>query len=185
MRLLHSTSMELEEFSDDSIPKYAIVSHRWQDGEVSFLHIQNGNTTNKKGYSKVKLCCEQAAKDNLEYIWIDTCCIDKTNSAELSESINSMYRWYQNAMVCYVYLFDVHSMAVTNDLSFEKSIWFTRGWTLQELIAPPRVEFYNSTWNKLGTKESLKDTISTITGISVEVLEGVDPESFSIAKRMS
>ena len=177
--------MELEEFSDDSIPKYAIVSHRWQDGEVSFQHIQNGNTTNKKGYSKLKLCCEQAAKDNLEYIWIDTCCIDKTNSAELSESINSMYRWYQNAMVCYVYLFDVHSMAVTNDLSFEKSIWFTRGWTLQELIAPPRVEFYNSTWNKLGTKESLKDTISTITGISVEVLEGVDAESFSIAKRMS
>jgi len=185
MRLLHATSIELKEFSDDSIPKYAIISHRWQDDEVSFQHIQNGSATNKGGYSKLKLCCRQATKESFEYIWIDTCCIDKTNSVELSESINSMYRWYKNATVCYVYLFDVHSMAVTNDLSFEKSIWFTRGWTLQELIAPPRVEFYNSTWDKLGTKESLKETISVITGIDVGVLEGVDPESFSIAKRMS
>jgi hypothetical protein len=185
MRLLHATSIELKEFSDDSIPKYAIISHRWQDDEVSFQHIQNGSATNKGGYSKLKLCCRQATKESFEYIWIDTCCIDKTNSVELSESINSMYRWYKNATVCYVYLFDVHSMAVTNDLSFEKSIWFTRGWTLQELIAPPRVEFYNSTWDKLGTKEGLKETISVITGIDVGVLEGVDPESFSIAKRMS
>ncbi|KIM98488.1 hypothetical protein OIDMADRAFT_181845 [Oidiodendron maius Zn] len=185
MRLLHTTSIELKEFFDDSIPKYAIISHKWQDGEVSFQHMQNGNATNKAGYSKLKLCCHQAMKENLQYIWIDTCCIDKTNSVELSESINSMYRWYKNATVCYVYLFDVHSKAVANDLSFEKSVWFTRGWTLQELIAPPRVEFYNSAWDKLGTKESLKEILSVITSIDVGVLDGVDPESFSIAQRMS
>ncbi|KAH8649510.1 heterokaryon incompatibility protein-domain-containing protein [Tricladium varicosporioides] len=185
MRLLHATSIELKEFSDDSTPKYAIISHRWQDGEVSYQHMQNGSATNMRGYSKLKLCCRQATKENLEYIWIDTCCIDKTNSVELSESINSMYRWYKNAIVCYVYLFDVHSMGVTNDLSFEKSVWFTRGWTLQELIAPQRVEFYNSTWDKLGTKENMKERVSVITSIDVGVLEGVDPEHFSIAKRMS
>ncbi|KAF2186629.1 HET domain protein [Zopfia rhizophila CBS 207.26] len=185
MRLLSSTRVELEAFPDDRIPKYAILSHRWGDDEVSFQDIQNATAIQRAGYIKIKLCCDQAAKDGLQYVWVDTCCIDKSSSAELTESINSMYRWYQNAAVCYAYLFDVQSLRVSNDSSFINSAWFTRGWTLQELIAPSNVEFYNSTWHKLGTKENLKDTISAITGIDIEVLRGVDPENFSIAKRMS
>ncbi|PVH68132.1 HET-domain-containing protein [Cadophora sp. DSE1049] len=185
MRLLNSTNVELEEFPEDRIPKYAILSHRWQDDEVSLQDIQSTSAKKKAGYAKLKLCCGEAAKGGLQYIWVDTCCIDKTSSAELSESINSMYRWYQNAAVCYAYLFDVPSKTVSNDSSFGMSAWFTRGWTLQELIAPSNVEFYNTNWHKLGTKESLKDTISAITGIDVEVLEGVDLEYVSIAKRMS
>ncbi|KAF4628843.1 hypothetical protein G7Y89_g9309 [Cudoniella acicularis] len=185
MRLLNSTNIELEEFPDDRIPKYTILSHRWQDGEVSLQDMQSATAIKKTGYIKLKLCCNQAAKDDLQYVWVDTCCIDKTSSAELSESINSMYRWYQNAVVCYAYLIDVESTGVPNDSSFSKSVWFTRGWTLQELIAPLNMEFYDSAWCKLGTKECLMDTIAVTTGIDVEALKGVDPEHFSVAKRMS
>jgi hypothetical protein len=182
MRLLNSSTLELEEFLDDRVPKYAILSHRWLDGEVSLQEMQNGTGSTKAGYAKLKLCCAQAVKDGLRYAWVDTCCIDKTSSAELTEAINSMYRWYQNAVVCYAYLSDVEG---SNASSFKESAWFTRGWTLQELIAPANVEFYDSTWRNLGTKESLKDVISERTGIDVAMLEGADPEDFSVAKRMS
>ena len=113
---------------------------------------------------------------------VDTCCIDKSSSAELTESINSMYRWYQEAAICYAYLFDVQSGDMS---SLSRSAWLTRGWTLQELIAPARVEFYSSTWDNLRTKASLKKEISAVTGIDVEVLEGADPDRFSVTKRMS
>jgi hypothetical protein len=185
MRLLNSATVKLQEFPDDRIPKYAILSHRWQDDEVSFQDMQSDSATEKAGYAKLKMCCRQAAKDQFNYIWVDTCCIDKTSSAELSESINSMYRWYQNAAICYAYLFDVSSISVSDDTNFADSTWFTRGWTLQELIAPSIVEFYNADWQKLGTKHEMMDTISQITKIDVGVLGGVDPECFSIAKRMS
>ncbi|KAH8596197.1 heterokaryon incompatibility protein-domain-containing protein [Bisporella sp. PMI_857] len=185
MRLLNSATLKLEEFFDDHTPKYAILSHRWLNDEVSLQDMQDGTAIKKAGHAKLKLCCDQAAMDGLQYAWVDTCCIDKTSSAELTEAINSMYRWYQNATVCYAYLSDVQTSEVSGDASFGKSAWFTRGWTLQELIAPASVEFYNFTWQKLGTKESLKDVISEITNIDVAMLEGVDPEAFSVAKRMS
>ena len=185
MRLINSTTLKLEDIFDDSVPKYAILSHRWGNEEVSLQDMQNGTAVQKAGYAKIKLCCDQAVKDGLQYSWVDTCCIDKTSSAELSESINSMYRWYQKAVICYAFLPDVHALDVSEDLSFRKSAWFTRGWTLQELIGPSIVEFYNSAWNKLGTKDSLADVISVITSIDVKVLKGADPMNFSIAKRMS
>ncbi|RFU28338.1 hypothetical protein B7463_g7988, partial [Scytalidium lignicola] len=185
MRLLNSTTLELEEFFDSQTPKYAILSHRWLDEEVTFSDMQNKNATGKLGYAKLKSCCEQAVKDGLQHVWIDTCCIDKSSSAELTEAINSMYRWYQNAEVCYAYMADVQSREALDDSSFEQSVWFTRGWTLQELIAPQNVEFYNADWKSLGSKESLKYVISNVAGIDLLALEGVDPESFSIAKRMT
>jgi hypothetical protein len=92
MRLLNSTTLELEEFFDDRDPKYEILSHRWGDDEVSLQDMQNGMATRKKGYAKIKLCCDQALKDGLQYAWVDSCCIDKASSAELTEVINSMYR---------------------------------------------------------------------------------------------
>ncbi|KAL5316398.1 hypothetical protein ACEPPN_015443 [Leptodophora sp. 'Broadleaf-Isolate-01'] len=184
MRLLNSKTLKLEEFFADP-PKYAILSHRWLNDEVSLKDMQDGIAAKKAGYAKIKFCCDQAAKDGLQYAWVDTCCIDKTSSSELTEAINSMYRWYQDAAVCYAYLSDVETSNASGKGSFGESAWFTRGWTLQELIAPSSVEFYNSAWKKFGTRESLKDMISRITNIDMAMLEGADPEEFSVAKRMS
>lgn len=185
MRLLNTATLRLEEHYGDHVPKYAILSHRWLVEEVSFQELQDGTAGNKAGYSKIKQCCQQAAKDGFQYAWVDTCCIDKGSSAELNEAINSMYRWYQAAAVCYVYLADVETDDVSKDTSFSTSVWFARGWTLQELIAPACVEFYNATWQRIGTKSSLKNEISRITKIDVGILDGADPDDFSVAKRMS
>ncbi|KAH0557094.1 hypothetical protein GP486_005117 [Trichoglossum hirsutum] len=136
---------------------------------------------NKKGYKKVKYCCAVAMTNGLKYVWIDTCRIDETSSAELSEAINSMYRWYREADVCYAYLVDVPSKAV-----FSSSGWFTRGWALQGLIAPSTVIFLDKDCKELGTKASLQQDISDCTGIPVSILSGdSDLETFNIAQRMS
>lgn len=185
MRLLNSKTLEIEEFYGDDTPKYAILSHRWLDGEVSLKDMDNGAAKAKAGYNKIKLCCEQAAKDGIGYAWVDTCCIDKTSSAELSEAINCMYNWYEGAQICYVYLSDVHSKDAS-DPSFAKSAWFTRGWTLQELIAPQAITFYNSKWQTLGTKDSLRVSIAAITDIDLAALQPeAEMHKFSVAKRMS
>ncbi|UKZ74702.1 hypothetical protein TrVFT333_002372 [Trichoderma virens FT-333] len=185
MRLLNTATLGLEEFFGDDNPPYAILSHRWLNEEVSFQDIQNGTAAKKAGYYKIKQCCEQAVKDGLKFAWVDTCCIDKTSSAELTESINSMYQWYEKSAVCYAYLSDVTITDPSSDATFGESVWFTRGWTLQELIAPKTVEFFNATWQKIGTKESLKDIIWEVTKIDQAMLEGADPDEFSIAKRMA
>jgi hypothetical protein len=161
------------------------ITHRWQDDEVSFQHILDGSGPRKKGYAKLKLCCDQAVEDGLTHAWVDTCCIDKSSSAELTEAINSMFQWYQNAAVCYAYLFDVGNSESSPRENFAESAWWTRGWTLQELIAPVNVEFFNSNWYKLGTKKSLSPDIAAITGIDVKALLGTTFDSFSIAQKMS
>ncbi|KAH8799849.1 heterokaryon incompatibility protein-domain-containing protein [Xylogone sp. PMI_703] len=184
MRLLNTTTLELED-SFENTPEYAILSHKWTHGEVSFSDMQNGRAQGKPGYSKIKSSCEQALKDELQHIWIDTCCIDKSSSAELTEAINSMYQWYRNAKICYAYMFDVQGSEAPDNSSFNQSVWFTRGWTLQELIAPVNVIFFNSEWACLGSKSTLKTIITVVTGIELSALDGTDPENFSIAKRMS
>jgi len=108
MRLLHSKTLQFHEFVGSHIPPYAILSHRWEEEEVIFADMQKRDCEGKAGYDKIKKCCAQAITDNLEYIWVDTCCIDKSSSAELSEAINSMFQWYKNAAVCYAYLSDVN-----------------------------------------------------------------------------
>lgn len=120
--------------------QYAILSHTWGPSheEVSFQDLQTGTGENKKGYCKIVFCGEQAARDVFEHFWVDTCCIDETSSAELSEAINSMYQWYQVAGIYYAYLADVPS-----EKAFASSRWFHREWTLQELIAPAEVAFFN------------------------------------------
>ena len=182
MRLLNTTKITLEEFENDSIPEYAILSHRWELDEVSFQDMENGKAIIQKGYAKIKGCCVQAAKDGWKYAWIDTCCIDKSSSAELSQAINSMYQWYSNAQVCYAYLSDVSAPAEPqSNPEFYESKWFKRGWTLQELLAPSEVVFFNKFWSKLGTKASLEDPISDITGIEYLSRWG----QASIAQKMS
>ena len=169
------------EFSDANVPPYAILSHTWEEEEVTLQDMQGVHPTSKKGYDKVKRCCAYARADGFEYVWIDTCCIDKTNSVELSEAINSMYRWYQEAVVCYGFLADVPSRA-----TFSGSRWFTRGWTLQELIAPSTVIFLDEGWKVMGSKTSLGQDIEDCTGIPAGILSGEDDfDAFSIAQRMS
>ncbi|KAM4057050.1 ankyrin repeats (3 copies) domain-containing protein [Hirsutella rhossiliensis] len=150
MRLLKTDRLEVIEFVQDRVPKYAILSHTWGEGEVSLQDVQGGRASSKTGFSKVSQCCIRARADGFDYLWVDTCCIDKTSSAELSEAINSMYLWYFKAETCYAHLADVQS-----ESTLAESRWLTRGWTLQELIAPPQVYFLNQDWKDLGTKESL------------------------------
>ncbi|KAF9049408.1 heterokaryon incompatibility protein-domain-containing protein, partial [Rhodocollybia butyracea] len=196
MRLIRTTSEEpeLASFPEEEIPDYAILSHVWEEEEVSFQHMQDSsgppsiNLKNKKGWSKIVRACKVARSDSWDYIWIDTCCIDKSSSAELSEAINSMYRYYRKAAVCYVYLADLRSdlPGRSFSFSFRRCKWFTRGWTLQELIAPKTVVFFAKDWEKFGTKASLQGILTEITRIPSEVLVSqVDPSESSIAARMS
>ncbi|KAJ0158907.1 Vegetative incompatibility protein HET-E-1 [Colletotrichum tanaceti] len=174
MRLLNAQSLHLREFYDDSVPVYAILSHTWEDDDVTLQDLTGPAGTAKAGFSKIRACCNQAIKDGYEWVWVDTCCIDKTSSAELSEAINSMFRWYRESAVCYVYLSDLPPQCPGrfDSASFMAARWFTRGWTLQELIAPHLVEFYDQAWNDVGTKTSLVDLIHERTGIRCDVLSG-------------
>ncbi|QDS74748.1 hypothetical protein FKW77_001219 [Venturia effusa] len=163
-------------------PSYAILSHTWGREEITFEDVKRGKScfTNKKGYAKLQGCCNKAREDGYEWVWIDTCCIDKSNSVELAEAINSMYLWYKQSSVCYAYLSDVPTMA-----QFSGSKWFTRGWTLQETIASEYLEFYSQDWHVLGTKRSLGRIISVVTGIPEPILSGESPDSCPVAQKMS
>ncbi|KAN0087098.1 hypothetical protein V8E54_000786 [Elaphomyces granulatus] len=173
----------------DDIPRYAILSHTWgaDTEEVSFKDMMDGTGEIKTGYDKIRFCGEQAGRDGLQYFWIDTCCIDKSSSSELQEAINSMFRWYRGAAKCYVYLADVtdvKSSQLPCELSFRKSRWFTRGWTLQELVAPAIVEFFSAEGEQLGNKKSLERHIHEVTGIPVKALRGSPLSDFGIPERM-
>jgi hypothetical protein len=189
MRLIHTGTLQIENFLDNEVPEYAILSHTWDKEEVTYQDIQESKASAKQGFTKLQRCCERAWDDGFTYCWIDSCCIDKTSSAELSEAINSMYTWYKNSCICYVWLADYGANSVSSlgiSMSFSHCRWFTRGWTLQELIAPKVVEFYDANWKRIGTKLSLQSQISDITGIDKEILRGSQlPSVRNIADRMS
>ncbi|OMP84373.1 Vegetative incompatibility protein HET-E-1 [Diplodia seriata] len=200
MRLLNCRTLKLESFNDDA-PRYAILSHRWREEEILFDDFQPDGPADRKaghrslckeardkeGYQKLHMACAQAVNDWLNYVWIDTCCIEKSSSAELSEAINSMFAWYSGADVCYAYLFDVPDHSGTDATGpLGRSQWFRRGWTLQELIAPQKMAFYSEGWVEIGPKLTLKSVLASITGIDADVLAGTKPVmSCSIAMRMS
>jgi hypothetical protein len=184
--------LQLVEVFGQDIPKYAILSHTWGSDEVTLDHVLSGTARKHAAYDKVINAIQEAASDGLEYIWIDSCCIDKSSSAELSESINSMYAWYKGSEICYAILEDVPGiLAIDFRAKFTSSRWFTRGWTLQELLAPKRVFFYGKTvcgdWTPpLGDRTTLAVLISEITSIEIDYLTGrKSVHCASIAKRMS
>lgn len=199
MRLLQRRSdgrLALTRDLVDKIPPYAILSHTWgdDDQEVTFQDVQQDAGQGKAGYRKLTFCGAQAASDSLQHFWVDTCCIDKSSSAELTEAINSMFRWYQNAAQCYVYLVDVSTGAGSRvekppgaswTAAFRKSRWFSRGWTLQELLAPKSVTFLSVEGQRLGDKTSLEGLLQEITGISAEALQGQPLSRFSVHERFS
>jgi len=199
MRLLQRKDdgrYSLTEFVGDAIPRYAILSHTWgpDQEEVTLVDLEQDAGTTKAGYRKLQFCADQAAKDGLRYFWVDTCCIDKSSSAELTEAINSMFAWYRDAARCYVYLSDVSTSSLVSSTpaqqhwnsAFQQSRWFTRGWTLQELVAPVSVEFFSAEGERLGNKYSLVQALHSVTGISVEALQGSRPlDQLSVVERMS
>ncbi|KAF3801853.1 Vegetative incompatibility protein HET-E-1 [Colletotrichum gloeosporioides] len=212
MWLIDTNNLRLVGVQGDPQEDYAILSHTWGADEVTFSVFQalnaateNGSSsalddiggqigvTTTAGYRKIKNSAEIARKQRLKYLWVDTCCIDKTSSAELSESINSMYRWYQKAKVCYAFLEDVQPVSLSDPFgknsSFRKSRWFTRGWTLQELIAPATVQFYAQDWSFINAKQAGDDAfrglLTQITGINESLLAGKTLLSdVSVANRM-
>ncbi|KAI9712400.1 MAG: hypothetical protein M1820_001613 [Bogoriella megaspora] len=225
MRLLNTSSLQLHEFNSHDCLEYAILSHTWGSEEASFQDFalaadpayrydqgsgwQKIRATYRKvlaaepanrlhqgsGWQKIRATCRKALTEGIDWVWIDTCCIDKASSAELSEAINSMFRWYEDSAVCYVYLDDF--TRGSGDLA--KSRWFWRGWTLQELLAPREVRIFDGQWNYLGSKnESLEEVkaglkpgemceiISTITKIPTEMLAKLKSlRDYSVAQRMS
>jgi hypothetical protein len=178
--------LNLKEFIGGDVPPYAILSHTWgqDDSEVTYQDIITGAGKKKAGYAKIRRCGQQAVKNGLPYFWVDTCCIDKTSSAQLSEAINSMYHWYQEATICFTYLEDVVGKEFSMS-SMAQGRWFSRGWTLQELVASRKMEFYAADWTFLGTKGDYCNDLSSITGIHVGALQYQPVESFGIAQRMS
>ncbi|KAI0098141.1 heterokaryon incompatibility protein-domain-containing protein [Nemania sp. FL0031] len=198
MRLIYTRTdgkhnrYEMREFFGDTIPKYAILSHTWGEDEVNFKDMQDRWVKKKEGFRKILYTCEQAQRDGIDWAWIDTCCIDKSSSAELSEAINSMYAWYHSSATCYAYLADVltDDDLVTEQSRFRGSRWFNRSWTLQELIAPREVKFYDKEWrhigNEAGPQNGFAKLLEEITGIPKDCLvEHRSPSSYSVAKRMS
>ena len=208
MRLLNTTDLSFYEFFESEIPKYAILSHRWGPGEITLKEIRKLTAPPGPALRKIERCCRLAGSWGLQWVWIDTCCIDKRSSAELSEAINSMYTWYQRSQVCSVYLKDFQFSSTellnfNNEPSvamrywhfehfsdpgrrFNKSAWFTRGWTLQELLAPETLIFFDANWNEIGTQWDLLSPISEATKIPRVYLVRQDRLSeASIATKMN
>ncbi|KAH6679980.1 heterokaryon incompatibility protein-domain-containing protein [Plectosphaerella plurivora] len=204
MRLINTKTLRFHDFTH-SIPSYAILSHRWRPGEVSLKRFVRPSLRGlKPGFAKIQAACREARNYGLYYVWVDTCCIDKTSSAELGEAINSMFKWYQEAAVCFAYLDDVpirqtvDDQAPTSEKPFTKSLlprytedsfaqskWFTRGWTLQELIAPRLIHFYDKEWGLIGKKHEMTSELQSITGVDRFVLQGGSLEEIPAGRRMS
>ncbi|OAL51337.1 hypothetical protein IQ07DRAFT_475604, partial [Pyrenochaeta sp. DS3sAY3a] len=163
-------------------PPYAVLSHLVDREVISYRDmVKGGSLKSIPGYAKLDFCCKQARKDGLQYCWVYSCCVDDINHAELTEAINAMYRWLANAHKCYAYLSDV-----SDGMDYKKSRWFRLSWALQELIAPPRVEFYNKEGVYLGDKTELQKEIYMITGVPEEVLtHSKRPDEYTVAERMS
>ncbi|KAI9697461.1 MAG: hypothetical protein M1820_007796 [Bogoriella megaspora] len=205
MRLLDAASVthgeglpNLIEFNSTTIPPYAILSHTWGENEIQCTDLKNADVRERASFWKIRCACTQALHDGYKFVWIDTCSIDKSSSAELSEAIQSMFQWYERAEICYTYLENapIQIDTAAAELHFAQHRWFTRGWTLQELLAPREMVFLTdgpdfpteagSDWVELGTKKSLSGLIRSATGIDVKFLLKQRPiDSASIAKRMS
>ena len=187
MRLINTNSLEFEEFFKAPSKKYAILSHRWGDNEVSYeeylkeleknpgASLKNNRprylSQGQTGMVKIVDFCTKASENGHEYAWIDTCCIDKKSSAELTESINSMYKWYQKSTRCYVYLSD------STEEDWKRSVWWQRGWTLQELIAPKKLTFYDQDWSQICDKDKKNaPDIAAVANLPERLINGEEPD---------
>ncbi|KAK4496400.1 hypothetical protein PRZ48_012380 [Zasmidium cellare] len=199
MRLINVRTLQLHTFVADP-PPYAILSHRWSDHELSLKDFQDPRKRHGRSFEKIVSFCHLIRSANkerpwdggyqwapIDWCWVDTVCIDKTSSSDLSEAINSMWAYYRDSVYCVAYLADVPTSPTKEQ--FCGSAWFTRGWTLQELLAPKTVVFYSSAWQFIGSKRLdplLGELVSRASGVSTAVLDGTKYiENASIAMRMS
>lgn len=192
MRLLDTTTLEFFEVDISHAPGFAILSHTWGDEEVTFDDMcgERAAIENRKGFQKIVGFCQKAREDGLKYGWVDTCCIDNRRSAELSEAINSMYHYYANSYRCYIYLSDVLISGEQSVLELiSGSRWFTRGWTLQELIAPERRLLFDANWDPITAKTgdiTIDESLSLAAGIPVELLTNEEsPSYYCVTERIS
>lgn len=198
MYVLSSDRAELHYFpSPEAVPGgYAILSHVWGEDEQTFKDVQKTakmckqDGTNPRDFvsDKIRQCCILAEMHGHKWIWNDTCCIDKRSSSELSEAINSMFRYYSLADVCYAYLRDVPTDDVLagDDSAFRDSQWHERGWTLQELIAPKFLILLSADWRPIGARTELSDVLEQITKIPARLLRlETKVDDYSVAQRMS
>lgn len=186
MRLINTKTLHLEEYFNEDVPSYAILSHCWELGnEVSYDEYRRKPSPYK--LQKVSNFCALARSVGLDYGWVDTCCIDKSSSAELTEAINSMYTWYKRSEICFVFLNDYKSKDADVKVSaLIQCRWFRRGWCLQELIAPRKVRFFDAELRYLGTKDDFRDGIAFITSVPTRCLtHQTEPGQYSVAQRMS
>ncbi|KIM60329.1 hypothetical protein SCLCIDRAFT_58566, partial [Scleroderma citrinum Foug A] len=171
---------------------YAILSHRWGLKEVDYyneivdlMKMKKGERDEirtRDGYQKILNSCKLAKTDRIDWLWVDTCCIDKRSSSEQSEAINSMYRWYENSKICYAYLHDFEGWSFPT----KQNMWFSRGWTLQELIAPRKLQFFNKQWKSIGTKRTHADDLNKVTRVPVDILmDGLTSNRPCVAQIMS
>ncbi|KAF5515376.1 Vegetative incompatibility protein HET-E-1 [Colletotrichum siamense] len=186
IRLIEVETLRLKSFNSSKPPPYAILSHTWVEDEEQIAENPSHPATRTSGYYKIQKTCCQAWEHGLEYAWVDTCCIDKSSSAELSEAINSMFRWYRNAAVCFAYLSDYRFLDSSHLRKMRECKWFTRGWCLQELIAPKHLIFYDRAWRAFGSRHDLQDLVASITLIDKGVLEDhTIMYSLPVARKMS
>ncbi|KAF4819519.1 Vegetative incompatibility protein HET-E-1 [Colletotrichum siamense] len=193
IRLIDVKTLRMKSFNSRKAPQYAILSHTWvEDEEVSFQEMcqivekHSHLAMLKSGYRKILEFCRKSISYGVDYAWVDTCCIDKSSSAELSEAINSMFRWYRDAKVCFAYLSDYSFFDSRNLENLRGCNWFTRGWCLQELIAPKHLIFYDRAWKVLGSRYDLQKLVASITRIDEDVLEDHNVMySLPVARRMS
>ena len=196
LKVLVGQDVELtKDLEEDETPEYVILSHTWgmDEEEVTFKDLKEGTGRRKIGYRKIEFCKEQARRDGQTHFWVDTCCIDKSDPVKLNTAITSMFHWYEKASKCYVYLSDVSAVLCKTESNYNASWqsefrscrWLTRGWTLQELLAPKVVEFYDKLGQRLGDKVTMERHICDITGIPATALRGRPPSSFGIEERFS
>ncbi|KAH7382436.1 hypothetical protein DE146DRAFT_623806, partial [Phaeosphaeria sp. MPI-PUGE-AT-0046c] len=186
-----------EDYAGGSVPRYAVLSYCWASDidEVSMDDIEGGTAYTKTGYAKLRLFAQRAREDGLQHFWTNMCCVNRSHNLAISDAIIDTFPWFKGSSKCYVYLSDVSAVdeskgsVVAREAqwqhSFENSRWFTRSWTLQELLAPESVEFFSAEGRRLGDKRSLEDKIEYITGIPRAALRGAPLEGFSVDERIS
>ncbi|KAK1519196.1 hypothetical protein CPAR01_15634 [Colletotrichum paranaense] len=204
MRLLSTKTTKLEVFHLENAPPYAVLSHLWEHDEVLFQDMGDlSRAARRGGFLKIQLACAAAERQGLGHIWIDTCCVDKDSEAERNEAVEFSFRIFKSAAVCIAYLSDVRSESamlaeytsvadpfLDNNLegkfrhTFKRSRWFTRSWTLPELVAPPGLLFYSHGWELIGTRSQLREHLFDITGVDTFVLQGGDLAKVSVARKM-
>ena len=210
IRLLNVKNFQFREYDEGNLPAYAILSHVWYNEEKkielvydSFESLpRNANGVPQcpkdqnyaKSHDKIMKTCQETRKlgegsgKRVDFVWIDSICIDKRNAGERDRAIRSMWRFYGDAACCIVWLQDVEWSKNNKprvDQAFENARWFSRGWTLQELIAPKIVYFFNRSWDLLGTKWSLAAEITSRTRIERKFLKPEKARSATIAQRLS